>query len=286
MKPIRTLICDDEPDAREGIEDLLDCYPDFEVVGEARNGREATELIDRLRPDFVLMDIQMPELDGFGALAAAQTSPLPVVVFVTAYDQHAIRAFEVHALDYLLKPFSDERFAAALGLARMQVHQRWAGELGQELAALLQSHEMAIAATRQGQSSAALPTPPSGATPPGTDDGASTQYLERIMVRVARKTYFVPVSEIDWIGADDYYAQLHVGKRVHLLRESLQSLETRLDPHRFVRVHRSAIVSLDRVQLVQSYFRGAYVISLKDGTQLKLSRSRRAAFELALGGRL
>jgi len=289
VRRIRTLICDDEPDAREGLEDMLDAHPEFEVVGEARDGREAAALIDALRPDLVLLDIQMPELDGFGALAAATLSPLPVVVFVTAYDRHAIRAFEVHALDYLLKPFSDERFAEAMRAARAQVHQRWAGELGQQLAALLGASAATGAASVPASSPARAPAPESQAVaePPVADEETSPAgWAERIMVRTARRTYFVRVDDIDWIGADDYYARLHVAGKSHLLRESLQSLESRLDPRRFVRVHRSAIANLDRVQHVQSYVRGAYLVSLADGTQLRLSRSRRAAFERALGGRL
>ena len=284
-EPIRTLICDDEPDARKGLLALLAGDAQIAVVGQARNGREAAALIDEADPELVFLDIQMPELDGFGALAEVRrrgrVADAPVVVFVTAYDEYALRAFEVHALDYLLKPFSDERFAEALQLAKLRVRQRRAGELGQQLAALLDD---------------AVPAPdhPLGpereVQPVAPHDGAAAamapRYPDRVAVRTAKQVVFVPVGDIDWIEADDYYAKLHIGGRAYLIRETMASLEARLDPTRFARVHRSAIVNLDRVRTLQPYVRGAHVLTLSDGTRLTLSRSRRESFERALGCRL
>jgi two-component system LytT family response regulator len=283
-EPIRTLVCDDEPDAREGLLALLSGDSQIAVVGQARTGREAAKLIEEANPELVFLDIQMPELDGFGALARVQRRAAvmnaPVVVFVTAYDEYALRAFEVHALDYLLKPFSDERFAEALQLAKARVRQRRAGELGQQLAALL---EDAIPTAHHPDDADRddLSVPATSADEPSV----GTRYTDRIAVRTAKQVVFVRVSDVDWIEADDYYSKLHIGGRAYLIRETMGSLEARLDPSRFTRVHRSAIVNLDRVQTLQPYFRGAHVLTLRDGTQLTLSRSRRASFERALGCR-
>jgi two-component system LytT family response regulator len=281
MERIRTAICDDEPDAREGLLDLVRADRDVEVVGEARDGVEAVSLVATARPELLFLDIQMPALDGFGALdvLARTIAPehQPVIVFVTAYDAYALQAFEVHALDYLLQPFSDARFAETLRVAKDRVRQRRAGVLGRQLASLLLDGQTTdVPASDR----------PTAASGPETTLSPPSRYLERIQVRVAQKVYFVPVEEIDWIEADDYYAKLHVGGRSYLLREPLSQLATELDPQRFVRVHRSAIVNVQRVKLLQPYFGGAHVITLRDGTQVPLSRSRRDGFERALGSRL
>ena len=278
MEPIRAVVVDDEPNAREGILGLLAGHEDMTVVGEARNGREAVSIISRERPELVYLDIQMPELDGFGVLAELPPGDLPIVVFVTAYDAHALRAFEVHALDYLLKPFSDERFGESLALAKHRVRQRRAGALGQQLAMLLQ--ETAEPASESQAS------PSANADEPAATSVGGEPYLDRLMVPTAKGTVFIRAEQIDWIEADDYYAKLHVGGRSYLLRETMQSLAARLDPKHFVRTHRSAIVNIDRIATLQPYFRGAHVLTLKDGTQVTLSRSRRPGFERAIGGRL
>jgi two-component system, LytTR family, response regulator len=284
-EPIRTLVCDDEPDARKGLLALLSRDAQIAVVGEARNGREAATLIYEADPELVFLDIQMPELDGFGALAEVRrrgrVMDAPVVVFVTAYDEYALRAFEVHALDYLLKPFSDERFAEALRLAKARVRQRRAGELTQQLAALLDDAvPPAVDVTDTDRDE------PSSSAHLHHGTVAAARYPDRIAVRTAKQVVFLPVGHIDWIEADDYYSKLHIGGRAYLIRETMGSLEARLDPTRFARVHRSAIVNLDRVQTLQPYFRGAHVLTLRDGTRLTLSRSRRESFERALGCRL
>src|SRR5688500_11657721 len=212
IEPIRTVIVDDEPNAREGILGLLADHEGISVVGEAANGRDAVSIIRRHRPELLYLDIQMPELDGFGVLAELTPAELPVVVFVTAYDAHALHAFEVHALDYLLKPFSDERFAESLSLAMSQVRHRRAGGLVQQLAALVQddSHDAPPPAAR------ALPDTAVEREAAANGDAP----LDRLMVRTPKGTVFIKAEDIDWIEADDYYAKLHVGGRGYLVRET------------------------------------------------------------------
>ena len=276
------MVCDDEPEAREGVVALLREDDEIAIVGEARDGHEAVAVLGAARPELVFLDVQMPGLDGFGVLevvrAASGAERLPVVVFVTAFDAYALRAFEVHALDYLLKPFADERFAEALRTAKERVRQRRAGALGQQLAAL---YGDAAPPTRTPPPDLAeTPSAPVAAPPP------APRHLERIPVRIAQKVHLVPVADVDWIEADDYYAKLHVAGRSYLVRETLTQLEVALDPSQFVRTHRSAIVNIGRVKLLQPYFGGAHVITLHDGTRVPLSRSRRAAFERAVGSRI
>lgn len=275
---IRTIVCDDEPDAREGIVAMLRGDPDVAVVGEARTGEEAAEMIMDREADLVFLDIQMPRLDGFGVIERVGPDRLPVVVFVTAFDQYALKAFEVRALDYLLKPFTDERFEEALARAKAQVHQRRARALSQELASLLVGH---VAIRRNAGGARAEPPPARGVTLASTP-----AYLEHFLVRLAGTVTLVRVEDVDWIEADDYYAKLHASGRTHLIRETMQRLEAKLDPHQFVRVHRSAIVRIDRVHTMHPYFKGSHLLVLRDGTRVTLSRSRRPAFEAAVGGRV
>jgi two-component system LytT family response regulator len=259
--PVRVLVVDDEPLARSGVRALLERDPEVQVVGEAADGRQAVDAIAAVRPDLVFLDVQMPEMDGFAVLREVGAERMPAVVFVTAYDQFALRAFDVAAVDYLLKPFDDERFALAVDRAKRSLRGADAGDLGRRLVDLLEARTAAEAGT---------PAQP---------------YASRLMVKSASRTVFLRVEEIDWIEADDYYARLHVGGRAHLLRETMASLEQRLDPGRFFRVHRSAIVNLDRVREMQPLFRGEHVLILHDGTRLKLSRGRLDRLEAALAGR-
>jgi two-component system LytT family response regulator len=252
---IRVLVVDDEPLARSGLTALCERDGDLEVVGECSDGRSAVEAIQRLEPDLLLLDIQMPEMDGFEVLRAIGAERMPQVVFVTAFDEFAVQAFEVHALDYLLKPFDDERFFVAIDRAKAALREPSLGELSQRLIGLLES----------------------------TSEHTSSRYLARIAVKDLGRVYFIRADEIVWIQAANYYAKLHVGGRVHLLRESMTSLESRLDPSRFVRVSRSAIVNLDRVREVQPFSRGSQVIILDDGARVKLSRSRKENLERVLG---
>lgn len=252
MEPIRVLVVDDEPVARSGVVALLGRDPELVVAGECGDGRTAVEAIRRLKPDLVLLDVQMPELDGFDVIRAIGPEQMPGVVFITAWDQFALRAFEVHALDYLLKPFDDERFAEAMARAKRQVRTADVTELAGRLAALVQPE----------------PSPP---------------WLTRIVVRKASGAVFVPVEEIDWIEAADYCARIHARGKVHVIRETMQRLAERLDPARFFRVHRSGIVNLDRVREMQPAPQGDQVLLLQDGTRVRLSRSRKAALEERLG---
>jgi two-component system LytT family response regulator len=254
--PLRVVVVDDEPLARTGTAELARRDPGLEVVAECGDGRGAVEAIERLRPDIVLLDIQMPELDGFEVLRALEPAHLPVIVFVTAYDQFAVRAFDVHALDYLVKPFDDVRFEEAMARAKHAVGTQRAGELGDRITAMLDRRAEA----------------------PG-----ATGWLTRMVVRTGGRVLLVRVDEIDWIESADYCVKLHVQGKTHVIRESLQALEARLDPARFFRLHRGTIVNLDRIRELQPFFKGEHAVLLQDGTTLKLSRSRRGELEARLG---
>lgn len=254
-KKIRTLIVDDEPLARQSIRLLLREDPEVEIVGEAGSGAEAVKAIRKHAPDLVFLDIQMPEMDGFGVLESLDAERLPVVVFVTAFDRYALKAFEVHALDYLLKPFTDARFEKALRQAKAQIGQREISHLSQRLLALLEDRDPRRSPQQQ--------------------PARATNYLTRLMVKSAGRVFFLKADEIDWIEAADYYVKLHVGRKSHLLRESLSELESKLDPEKFLRIHRSSIVNLDRVKELHQLPGAEYAVLLHDGTSLKLSRTRR-----------
>jgi two-component system LytT family response regulator len=260
VNALRTLIVDDEPTARDGLRELLSRDPDIEVAGECANGVQAAAAIRRSALDLVFLDVQMPELDGFGVLREVGVGHAPAVVFVTAYDQYALRAFDVHAIDYLLKPFTDERFHEALERAKQQVRQGRLGDLSRKLAALLDTYGDAR-----------------------DDVAARPAYLERLVVRSGGKVALLRVEEIEWIDAEGDYVRIHVGKAWHLLRETMKNLEAQLDPRRFVRIHRSTIVNLEIVKELQPFFRGEYVVVLQNGTTLKLSRGYRDTLEARLG---
>lgn len=254
MNKLKALIVDDEPPARDGLRLLLARDPDFELVGECATGRQAVAAIRDGRPDLVLLDVQMPEMDGFGVLEQVGVADLPLVIFVTAYDRYALRAFEVQALDYLLKPFTDERFHKALHRAKAQLSQKRPGLWQEKLGALF-PHPQALPETSGGKR------------------------LERLLIKAGGRVIFLRVGEIDWIEAADYYVILHVGTKTHLLRETIASLETRLDHEQFLRIHRSTIVNLSRVQGWQAQANGDALLTLGDGTRLQCSRRRRKAFE-------
>lgn len=264
MEPLRVLIIDDEPLAREGIHHLLREDPEVVVAGECGTGPAAAAAIVDEKPDLVFLDVQMPEMNGFDVLREVGPAALPVVVFVTAYNQYALKAFEAHAADYLLKPLDQERFHEALQWAKLMVRQRRVGQLSQNLVALLNGLAPRGAGT--------APTAPT-----------NTRHLERLVVKSGGRTALVRVLEVDWIDADGDYVRIHVGKAWHLLRETMKNLETQLDPVRFVRIHRSTIVNLERVVEIQPFFRGEYVVVLQGGTTLKLSRGYRANLEARLG---
>jgi two-component system, LytTR family, response regulator len=256
---IKTVIVDDEPLARRNLRLLLEKDPQIEIVDECRNGPEAVQAIQNLTPDLIFLDIQMPEMDGFDVLAKVDAQQILSIIFVTAFDQYALKAFEVHALDYLLKPFDDARFKKALQNAKAQIEKREINKLGTKLLALLEDRMQKRELHSQEKT-----------------------YLTRLMIKLANRVILLNVSEVDWIEADGNYAKLHVGRKAHMLREKMHDLEARLDPEKFVRIHRSIIVNLDRIKELHPHFNGDYIILLADGTQLKLSRSRREHLEARL----
>lgn len=258
-RELRVLIVDDEPLARRGIRQLVARHPRCVVVGECRNGREALLMLDTAAPDLVFLDVQMPELDGFGVIRARGPDRMPAVVFVTAYDAYAVRAFEAHAVDYLVKPVSDARFGAALARVRERLEGRHALELARRLHSLLAE---------------------SGGAATGSA-GATSSDRRRVVVPTASGELVLEAGEIDWIAADDYRAEVYVKGKRHRLRESLDSLAARLESSHFVRVHRSAIVNVERVREVRSTGENAVVI-LSDGTTVPVSRRRREAITTAL----
>ncbi len=254
LQTLRILVVDDEPAARRGVRLLLDPIPTVKVVGEAGDGPEAVRLIESLGPDIVFLDVQMPGCDGFEVIQRVGAAQMPTVVFVTAYDEHALRAFEVSAVDYLLKPYEDARFHAALARATEAVRLRRAGDLGARLERLVAALERAPAAV---------------ASP---DPGSAGGLSDRILIKSSGELYFLKTEEIDWIEAEGDYMKFHAGGRAHLLRETMARLESRLDPRRFIRIHRSTIVNVDRVRKLSPAFAGEYAVILNDGTKLRLSR--------------
>lgn len=243
--PFKVLVVDDEPLARDGLCALLAQDTEVEVVGQG-SGVDAVALIAKLRPDILFLDIQMPEVDGFALLEMVGADAVPATVFATAFDRYALRAFEVHALDYLLKPYTDARFASALVRAKQQVLDRRHGVVDARIAELLRAQQSPRA---------------------------------RFLVPARGKTVVVDAASIDWIEAADYYVSLHCGSQSHLLRETMDDIERQLDPQQFCRVHRSAIVNLARVREIHPLFRGDCELRLADGVTVRLSRNRRRDFE-------
>jgi two-component system, LytTR family, response regulator len=253
---IRTLIVDDEPLARARLRKLLEAEPDIEITGECADGAEALEAIRKEPPDLLFLDVKMPELDGFGVIAGLEGEPPPAVIFVTAYDQFALRAFEVHALDYLLKPFDRERFQNALERARNLVKQRKSGDLSQHLTSLLADLK---------------------------SERSEPKHLDRLAVKSEGRVLFFRTEDIDWVEAADNYVSLHIGQEQHLHRETMASLETKLPPAKFVRINRSTIVNIERIKEMQPMFHGDYVVILKNGTRLNLSRNYRDKLNQIIG---
>lgn len=256
---IKTIIVDDEPLARRNLRVLLERDPQIEILEECRNGREAIKAINTLAPDLIFLDIQMPEMDGFDVLAQVGPEHIQAIIFVTAFDQYALKAFDVHALDYLLKPFDDERFARALERAKSQIAAREINQLSERLLALLEERETERKGSKHEE-----------------------RYLTRLMIKSSSRMMLLKVDEIDFIEADGNYAKLHTGRKTHLLREKMNDLEGRLDPAKFVRIHRSIIVNLERIKEMHPHFNGDYVVVLEDGRQLRLSRTRREQLEARL----
>jgi len=242
---------DDEPLARQRLRKLLKGDPEIDLVAECANGPDAIIAISEHAPDLVFLDVQMPEVDGFDVLQAIRPPRMPLVVFVTAHDRYALKAFDVHALDYLLKPFDRARFKAALERAKQRLRGDRRAEAGRQILALLEALR------------------------------SSGTYLDRIVIRAGGRVILLRVEEIDWIEAETKYVHVHAGKNSYLFRQAIGALELRLDPRHFFRIHRSTIVNLDRVRVLEPWFHGDYHVVLRDGTQLTLSRGcRRKLAEL------
>src|SRR5215831_1699347 len=232
---------------------MLATDPDAELVGECANGRDAIEAIRTLAPDLIFLDVQMPELGGFEVLESFGESELPAIIFVTAYDQYALRAFEVHALDYLLKPFDRERFNVAWQRAKERVLENRINRRDQEIMALLNELK------------------------------AGSKYIERLVIKAEGRVFFLDVDDIFYIEAEGNYVGVHNGQRAYLLRETIGGLESQLDPKKFLRIHRSAIVRIDKIKELQPWFHGEYHVVLENGKQLTLSRNYRANLQDAVG---
>jgi two-component system LytT family response regulator len=253
---IRALVVDDEPLAREMIREMLATDSEVEVAGECGNGREAIEAIKTSTPDLVFLDVQMPELGGFEVLASLDPNTTPYVIFVTAFDQYAVRAFEVHALDYLLKPFDRERFEVAWQRAKAQIKLDRTSRRDQDIIALLEELK------------------------------AGPRYLERLVIKNGGRVFFMHVQDIYCIEAEGNYVRVYDNQKGYLLRETISSLEEQLDPKQFLRIHRSAIVKIDRIKEMQPWFHGEYRIIMENGKQLALSRNYRANLQEAVGNTL
>jgi two-component system LytT family response regulator len=262
-KTLRIVIIDDEPLARQRIEDLLAHEAAVAIVAMAASGPEAVEAIRNSAPDLVFLDVQMPGMNGLDVVGAIGVEQMPVTIFVTAFDQFALKAFEVAAVDYLVKPFDDERFAQALARARKTIELHEVERVTKHLMTLLHAN-----ANEEG-----------AAAPP-----AKPKYLDRIPVEMRGQLRVVPVSKIDYITSSGAYAELHVAERTYAVRERMQTLEEKLDPGVFFRIHRTAIVRLDRIDALLRASGGDYAVRLKDGTELPVSRSRRDPLEQLLGG--
>jgi two-component system, LytTR family, response regulator len=252
MGNIRTIVVDDEKPARMRLLELLHREPDMDVVGTASDGREALDLIRSSRPDLVFLDVQMPRLDGFGVLQQLVPEELPVVVFVTAYDKYAIQAFDAHAIDYLLKPYSDQRFESAVARARKYLGTEEAHEQADRLAAAAQERQSV---------------------------DARSGFLERLVMKSSNCVTLLHVDDVDWIEAAGVYVTLHIGDKAHLYRSSIAQLLQRLDPGKFVRVHRSAAVNTARIRELRPRSHGDFTVVLKNGAELTMSRGYRPQLE-------
>jgi two-component system LytT family response regulator len=252
-KRIRVVIADDEPLARERLRSLLAAHTGVDLVAECSDGLQAILAIEEHSPDLAFLDVQMPGATGFDVISAVGADRMPAVVFVTAYDKYALRAFDVHALDYLLKPFDRERFEQALRRAQDHLRHGTNGDLERRLIELMQ------------------------------DLRPSDPRVERFVVKAGGRVFFVRASEIDWIEAAGNYVKLHVGTETHLFRETMNALEHRLDPQAFFRIHRSHIVNIERIKELQPWFNGEYVVILHNGVRLTLSRTYRDKLQEQIG---
>jgi two-component system LytT family response regulator len=252
---IRTIIVDDEPIARSGLRALLAADPDVQVICECGNGIAAVEAVRREHPDLVFLDVQMPDLDGFGVLEQLQPEEMPAIVFVTAYDQYAIRAFEVNAIDYLLKPFDRDRFAESLARVKRHIQLDRVSSLSDKMVSLLKHL---------------------GSAAPGS---SGTYRAGRILIKDRRRVSFVRQTDIDWIEVQGNYLRIHTGTESHLARDTLTAMLEKLDPTTFLRISRSHAVNVEKVKELRSLDNGRYCFTLSDGTELQSSRRHREQVE-------
>lgn len=250
---IRALVIDDEPLARQMIREMLEGDSEVEIIGECVNGREAVAAISELAPDLIFLDIQMPELGGFEVLESFKGKGMPYIIFATAYDQYAVRAFEVHALDYLLKPFDRERFETAWKRAKTLIRDDRLNQREQHILALLEELK------------------------------AGPRYLQRLVVKTEGRVFFLDIDDIHCIEAEGNYVRVYNGQKTYLLRETISGLESQLDPKKFLRIHRSSMVRIDKIKELQPWFHGEYHVVLENGKQLTLSRNYRSNLQEAVG---
>lgn len=264
---IRALVVDDEPPARENLRLLLAAEEDVELVAECGSGRAARVAIAEHRPDVVFLDVEMPGMDGLDVIRAVGPEAMPLTVFVTAYDRYALRAFEARALDYLLKPFDDARFAEALGRVRTRLREKKEGDLARRLRALVAD-------------------PSLGGSAPDEEAPGRTPHLTRLTVRERDRVRVLALDAVDYFEAEGDYVRVHAGGKTHLIDDTMRALEAGLDPQRFVRIHRSTIVRLDRIRELEPSSHGDWLVRLEGGVELRMSRTRREGVERALGREL
>ena len=283
---LRILIVDDEALGRQRLEDLLRHEADVEIVGFADNGGSAVEAIRGMKPDLVFLDVQMPRLTGLEVVRNIGPENMPPTIFVTAYDRYALDAFDVAAVDYLVKPFDDERFEQAFQRARKMIGLTELGKLSERLRTVLNASAPPSGAASPGTAphaaSAVTPVAPA-AGPAGLSDSVTTGYLERIAVEMRGQVRVVPVGTIEYIAASGPYAEIHVGDRTYIIRERMQTLEERLDPTHFFRIHRSVIVRLDQIETLLREAGGDYAVQLRCGARLSVSRNRVEPLEKWMG---
>jgi two-component system, LytTR family, response regulator len=255
---IRALIVDDEPHAREGIRLRLAKYNEITILGECSSGLQAVELINRLTPDLLFLDVKMPEMNGFEVLKNINIKPIPIIIFVTAYDKYALKAFEVHAVEYLLKPINEEKFDAAVKIALAEFKHRHLESYAGKILALISHYE-------------------------NLNETEKKEYLTRLTIKAKENIFIIPVGDIDWLESAGDYIYVHAKNKKHIFRETLTALEHRLDPQVFVRIHRSVIVNIEKVQSLRTNEHGDYDVFLNDGIKLKLSRNYRAHFQKIIG---
>jgi two-component system LytT family response regulator len=270
---IRTLIVDDEPHAREGISLRLKEYSQVEIVGECSSGREAVKAINTLHPDLVFLDIQMPEMTGIEVVRQCSPASSPIVIFVTAYDKYAVKAFEYHALDYLLKPISDDRFRDTMKIALTEIGHKNLEKYTKRLRAVVNDYLSGVDAGVADEATVPLPA----AKVPAAN------YLSRLMIKSKDSILVLPVEEIEWIEAAGDYVYIRANAHKYMIRETLSSLIEKLDPNVFVRIHRSVIVSAKKIKTLRQNEHGDYDVFLEDGTKLKMSRTYRESLQSIVG---